>query len=269
MTQETRGIFRLLEKQSRTKSIEDRYALITFLQSLIGGGDAETFEDVGFCYWNISDQYALLRDGDSVMRNHQRLYEHISQGDAPYLYWLVCDATQRLTLEKDGYGDQWWSWYREAVTFNEVQGSAMEFQVHRAALYKSPVSELSADRFCFVKKNFETFLSKTKGQEEYPFYYAVYRSLLARYETVEEAELCHLGRELMLGLAAEKSISPYLIGEWGSFVTPFAARKRAEVGLNAVINALIDTRYLQSAKVLYTDAVATGMPQNTYIEKRL
>lgn len=269
MKQEMRERFALLDKQSRAKNPEDRYALIAFLQSLIDDGGADTFEDVGLCYWNLSDQYALLRDGDSVLRNHRRFYEHVKQGDAPYLYWLVCDATQRLTLEKDGHGDAWWSWYREVVTANKAQGSAMEFQVHRAALYKSPVSELSADRFCFVKKNFETFLSKTKDQEENPFYYAVYRSLLARYETVEEAELCRLGRELLMGLAAEKSISPYLIGEWGSFVTPFSARKRAEVGLNAVINALIDTLRLQSAKGLYTNAVSAGLPQNTYIEKRL
>ena len=187
----------------------------------------------------------------------------------PYLYWLVCDATQRLTLEKDGHGDRWWSWYREAVTANEVCGSAMEFQVHRAALYKSPVLELSADRFCFVKDNFQNFLAKARGHEEHPFYYAVYRALIARYETVEEAELCRLGRELLSGLAAQKSISPHLIGEWGSFITTFSARKRAEVGLNAVINALIDTHFPQSAKDLYSDAVSAGLPQNTYIEKRL
>lgn len=269
MTQEMREKFVRLDEQSRTKNPQARYALIAFLQSSIDCGDAATFEDVGFCYWNISDQYALLRDGDRVLRNHRRFYEHVKQGEAPYLYWLVCDATQRLTLEKDGYGDEWWSWYREAVTANKAQGSAMEFQVHRAALYKSPVLELSADRFCFVKKNFETFLAKTKGREESPFYYAVYRSLLARYETVEEAELCRLGSELLTGLAAEKHTSPYLIGGWGSFITPFSARKRAEVGLNAVINALIDTHHLQSAKGLYTDAVTAGLPQNTYIEKRL
>lgn len=261
--------FAQLHKRCRGGTADDRYALIRYLQTLIEEEKVSSFEDVGFCYWNVSDQYALLRDGDSVLRNHRRFYEHVKQGDTPYRYWLVCDATQRLTLEKDGYGDAWWQWYREAVASNEMQGSCMEFQVHRAALYKSPVLELPEDRFRFVKENFETFLAKTKRKEEHPFYDAVYRSLLARYEHVEEGVLCRLGRELLPGLSAERTVSDYLVGEWGSFITPFSARKRAEVGLNAVINGLIETQYIQSAESLYADAVAAGMPRNNYIEKRL
>ena len=65
MTQEMREKFVRLNEQSRTKNPQARYALIAFLQSSIDCGDVATFEDVGFCFWNISDQYALLRDGHS------------------------------------------------------------------------------------------------------------------------------------------------------------------------------------------------------------
>ena len=65
MTQDMRDRFVRLDEQSRTKNPQARYAMIAFLQSSIDCGDAATFEDIGFCYWNISDQYALLRDGHS------------------------------------------------------------------------------------------------------------------------------------------------------------------------------------------------------------
>lgn len=40
--------------------------LIAYLKSLIDNNVVADFEDIGFCYWNISDNYAFLRDGYSL-----------------------------------------------------------------------------------------------------------------------------------------------------------------------------------------------------------
>ncbi len=86
-------------EEKKTKDLE----LINYLKSVIENKEVVEFEDIGFCYWNISDNYALLGDGHALRKNHQSFYECIMACDSSYLWWLVCDATQRLTLDKDGY----------------------------------------------------------------------------------------------------------------------------------------------------------------------
>ena len=117
------------------EKIEKDAQLIRYLKSAIDNNVVTDFEDVGFCYWNISDNYALMKDGHSLMRNHQIFYEHIKNNDACYLYWTVCDATQRLTLEKDGFSKFWWGLYEEATEKNYYNNVYFaEFNAHRAAL---------------------------------------------------------------------------------------------------------------------------------------
>lgn len=93
-----RGTLSMEEKKQ--KDLE----LIKYLEDVIANKEATDFEDVGFCYWNISDNYALLRDGHALKKNHQAFYQHVTTYDKSYLYWLVCDATQRLTLENERDG---------------------------------------------------------------------------------------------------------------------------------------------------------------------
>lgn len=269
MTQDMRDRFVLLDEQSRTKNPQARYAMIAFLQSSISCGDAATFEDVGFCYWNISDQHALLRDGHRQSENHRRFYEHVFQGEATYLYWLVNDATQKLTLEKDGYGDLWWEYYYEAVQRNTVKGLPIECGAHRAALYKNPLMATDGRRVSFAKERFENFLSHTREKAEYDFYYAMYLSSVAQYETVSESVLMGVGLSLLGGLMVEKSQNDFLIGEWRKFTTLLDPRRRAEVGLYAVINALLYAKQAGPAKRLYSEALSLGLPKNSYVEKRL
>ena len=269
MEQRTREEFTRLYQQCRSGNADDQHVLIAYLRSLIANGEVGAFEDVGFCFWNISDQYALLRDGDNQAKNHRRFYEHVSQGDDRYLYWLVNDATQKLTLEKDGYGDVWWEYYYEAVQRNETKGLPSECGVHRAALYRNPLLPVDDRRVLFVKQRFEDFLSHTQGTEEYAFYYAMYLSSVAQYEAVEETILMDVGQSLLGDLSAERIPNDFLIGEWSKFATSYDRRRRAEVGIYAVVNALIDTKHTECAKVLYTEAVSLGLPKSMYIEKRL
>lgn len=109
--------------------------LIQYLKSLIENEVVTDFEDIGFCYWNISDNYAMIRDGHAEMLNHKNFYSHVHKIDPCYLFWLICDATQRLTLEKDGYSDFWWALYKEALEQNRDGDQYFaEFNAHRAAV---------------------------------------------------------------------------------------------------------------------------------------
>ena len=255
---------------SSEEKIEKDILLISYLHSLVDNCLVTDFEDKGFCYWNISDNYALLKKGYFLFDNHKKFYEHIKNQDNEYLYWLVCDATQRLTLEKDGYSSFWWDLYRKAVEQNgDSKNYFAEFHVHRAALYTNNHLTISQDNFNCAKLNFEKLLSKTKSTSEYNFYKMIYLSLISRSSTVNSKEFCEMSRTFFEYLSFPKISNDFLVGEWKSFITPFDKRKQGVVGITSAINALIDCGNVKEAKDLYFDACNVGLPKNKYIEARL
>lgn len=246
------------------------FELIAYLESMIANHEVTDFEDMGFCYWNISDNYALLRDGHALRRNHQAFYEHIVAQDKSYLYWLVCDATQRLTLEKDGYSDWWWSVYRKAVSGNSEKTSLFaEFCAHRAALYQNPLLPPKKECTVYAKDNFEAFLDRAKNTSEYPFYRLMYLTLMSKCFPTDSREIKELSEQMLPGLINIDEPRDFLVGEWKSFITPFGRRKCAVVGIVSAVNSLIDTGERTSAKELYHTACEEGLPKNAYIEKRI
>ncbi len=244
--------------------------LIHYLESVIDNNEVTEFEDVGFCYWNISDNYALMRDGSALMRNHQVFYEHIKNGKPHYLYWLVCDATQRLTLEKDGYSDYWWGLYQNAIEENDNNGIHFaQFHVHRAALYQNPILPHTKCNLAYAISSFEKFLQKAKTTPEYPFYKVMYLSLISRFSVFDKLELRRLCEDLFAGLSEPKITNNYLVGEWKSFITPFNTHEQSVVGINSAVNAFIYDSELEIAKEVYHNACDLGLPRNSYIEMRL
>lgn len=253
-------------EEKKKKDLE----LIKYLENVIADGEVAAFEDVGFCYWNISDNFALLRDGHALRKNHQAFYEHIMAQDKSYLYWLVCDATQRLTLEKDGYSDWWWSVYRETVSCNRESANLFaEFCAHRAALYKNPVFSPKEGYIAFAMASFESFLEKAKNTSESSFYRLIYLTAVSKYTKTDNREIRTLSEQMIPNLSYADEPSDFLVGEWRSFTTPFGKRKCAIVGITSAVNALIDMGELREAKDLYQIACESGMPGNTYIEKRM
>lgn len=249
---------------------KDKLQQIDCLRYMIDSEEVTDFEDVGFCYWNISDNFALLRDGQSLFLNHQAFYEHIKKGNTCYLYWLVCDATQRLTLEINGHSEFWWSLYQEAVCHNANNDyHFIEFCVHRAALYVNPMLPHTKHNLVFAKENYENLLNKTRNMPEYTFYKVIYYSLMSRFSPLDSVELKSLCEMLYDGLSCDVKTNNFLLGEWDSFVIPFDRYKQSEVGINSLINAFIYNNELQIAKELYSNACALGMKKNNYIESRL
>ena len=260
--------------QRGTLSLEEKkqkdFELIEYLEAVIANKEVTGFEDMGFCYWNISDNYALLRDGHALRRNHQAFYEHIVAQDKSYLYWLVCDATQRLTLEKDGYSDWWWSVYRKAVSGNSEKTSLFaEFCSHRAALYKNPVLPTAQNYVIFAMESYKAFFEKAKDTPEYPFYRLLYLTSVSKYFSVDNREIKVLSEEMLPKLLYEDESYDFLVGEWKSFITPFGKRKCAVLGITSAVNALIDMGEKAAARELYDIAFGNGLPKNAYIEKRL
>ncbi|MBR6536250.1 MAG: hypothetical protein IKT67_03545 [Lachnospiraceae bacterium] len=253
-------------EEKRTKDLE----MIAYLKSVMANHEVTDFEDIGFCYWNISDNYALLRDGHALSQNHSAFYECILKEDCGYLYWLVCDATQRLTLEKDGYSDWWWSVYREAISCNaENTYLFAEFCAHRAALYQNHLMSPKKECMAYAKANFETFLDKAKNVSEYPFYRLLHLTSVSKCFSTDNREIKELSEQMLSDLLHADAPCDFLVGEWKSFITPFGKRKCAVVGITSAVNSLIDTGEAESAKRLYYAACENGLPKNAYIEKRL
>lgn len=258
--------FGITPEEKRDKDI----TLISYLKSLIEEKTVTDFEDVGFCYWNISDNLALTKNGAELYENHKKFYEHIKNSDPVYLYWTVSDATQRLALEKDGLTDFWWSLYKEAVGKNTNSSVCFaEFCAHRAALYTNESLTVSSDNLDFAKRSFENFLKNTEGAAEYGFYKAIHLSLISRFSKVDNRELIDICRSLFENLSAPKTQNEFLAGEWKSFVTPFDKRRQGIVGITSAVNALIYQGNTEDAKALYQNAKEAGLPQNRYIESRL
>jgi len=258
--------FGITPEEKRDKDI----TLISYLKSLIEEKAVTDFEEVGFCYWNISDNLALTKNGAELYENHKKFYEHIKNSDPVYLYWAVSDATQRLTLEKDGLTDFWWSLYKEAVGKNTNSSVYFaEFCAHRAALYTNESLTVSSDVLDFAKRRFESFLENTEHTEEYVFYRIIYLSLISRFSNIDSRELIDICRSLFENLSAPKTQNEFLAGEWKSFATPFDKRRQGVVGITSAVNALIYQGNTEDAKALYQNAKEAGLPQNRYIESRL
>lgn len=264
MTEQLKMCFLRLETET------NKLQKINYLKHMIDNEEVTEFEDIGLCRWNISDNFALLRDGRSLLCNHKDFYEFVTSGDTCYLYWLVCDATQRLTLEKDGYSDYWWSLYYEAITQNSKENYPFaEFCVHRAALYVNPFLPHIKNNLKFAIENYENLLSKTKDKPEYLFYKVVYYSLVSRFSTFNKVELASLCEELFDGLSCCEEKNNFLTGEWKSFLVPFDRYKQSVIGINSAINAFIYSNNLLIAKELYDKACTLGMEKNDYIESKL
>ena len=251
-----------------TKKEKDKQ-LIDWLQRMIHSGQITDFEDLGFCYFNISDNFAMLRDGDSLYQNHKCLLAHVLTNSDLYLFWTVCDATQKLTLETNGCSEFWWELYRNAVARNKEQSKYpfAEFHVHRAALCYPPFYGKDENRFYIAKNNFLDFLEKTKDSPFTIFFYAIFLSMTGE-DTNKRRELLDCAEYLLQDLSVPEEKSEFLCGEWNSFTTPFTKRKQAHVGIVSCINALIDKADIQTAKSIYTKAKELGLPRNLYIERR-
>lgn len=256
---------------SREEKRKQDLAVIDFLQPALYGNVLKGTEEIGFAYWNISDSFAMLRDSGNLYKNHCEFSDFLKDKPSKYLFWLVCDATQRFTLELGGFADFWWDCYKTALSKN-VNMNEMEkitFECHNAALSVTPAVKTPVGYLELAKNNFRSFLGATESSDNYIFYETFYYALCLKAFGSAERDVFELGMRLLPWLKSEMSQNDFLVGEWKMLNEQRSKYDLARVAINRVINALIDTGSDETARELYVEARAYGLSKNAYIEKRI
>lgn len=123
--------FTELVKQNKCDEIID--TLIEFSKSR-----SLTVEEQGWIYWNLSDNYALLRQVDLQYSIHAQFFEWGKEFLNPdKLHWIVSDGTQALTLSLGNHFNEWFSWYLYACKHSSkiTENRVVHFESHRTAIY--------------------------------------------------------------------------------------------------------------------------------------
>ena len=256
---------------SREKKRKHDLAVIDFLQAALRGNELEGTEEIGFAYWNISDSFAMLRDSGNLYKNHCEFADFLKGKPSKYLFWLVCDATQRFTHELGGFADFWWDCYKSALSKNAgINGiEAITFECHNAALAVTPAVKTPACYLELAKNNFRSFLEATEASDNHIFYQTFYYALCLKAFGSAERDVFELGMQLLPWLKSDKTQNDFLVGEWKMLNGKRSKYDLARVAVNRAINALIDTGSADPARKLYNEARAYGLHENTYIEKRI
>ena len=256
---------------SREEKRKQDLAVIDFLQPALYGNVLKGTEEIGFAYWNISDSFAMLRDGENLYKNHCEFADFLKDKPSKYLFWPVSDATQRFTLELGGFADFWWDCYKNALSKNVGMSGigAITFECHNAALSVTPAVKTPVGYLELAKNNFRSFLEANESSDNYIFYETLYYALCLKAFGSAERDVFDLGMRLFPWLKSEKSQNDFLIGEWKMLNEQRSKYDLARVAINRVINALIDTGSDETARELYVEARAYGLSKNAYIEKRI
>lgn len=175
ITNDIRNKFKSLQLKQNLNGI------IEYLSSILSTADADSLL-AGFCYWNISDSYAMQRKSEEQYANHLDFCKRLETMDSKYIFWSVCDATQRFTLELGGFGDFWWELYEKALDLNP-EATDIEriiFDTHVTAISINPKVETPKARLYLAKDNLEKFAKNSATPENEAFYKLVYSSLCAK-----------------------------------------------------------------------------------------
>lgn len=246
---------------------------LDFFKDALESGEFTDKEDIAFLLWNITDTYALLRDGEKLYENHLRFSKHLETMPAPYLYWCVCDASQKFTLQLGGYNDFWYGLYKNACGRNRTvteENECIAFEAHRAALGRIPALECGGENLGCARAEFEHFLRQTENSAQYDFYKMIFKTCMIKVFGERYADLDSDCKKFFGGLSAREEKPEYVFGEWCRLNGMRSERSRSAVAVTAAVNAMIDCGYdTDKVRSLYNEALENGLPHNTYIEKRI
>lgn len=229
------------------------------------------FLDTGFCFWNISDSYALMRCGEKLYENHRRFAEFLSNKPSKYSFWTVSDTTQRFTLISCGNESFWHELYRNAVENSEIteDNYRIAYEAHRAAMSVHPSLEIPEEHLLYADKKFREFIQRVKNVNEYHFYRLIYISSYMKAFGRADTDVESLCSFFFKHLSIDDIPSEFVCGEWEHLNRIRSFKNQANVGITAAVNALIDIGEKHRAEELYLTAKGYGLPSNTYISKRL
>lgn len=272
-----KNIFNKIEQLQKEDS---KLEIIEILQKFLNNENTNSIMDRGWAYWNISDNYALLRMADEEFKNHMKFVDFINK-ELPkeMLYWSVSDATQKLTLIKGGYGEFWYDLYvtacNTAPKTNENCGIRLES--HRAAIseigpqYGRPNIENSE----FALNNIKNLINENPLDSNIRFYTITYYSLsliVNSYLKRSQAETIDKAMESFNALIPylEKDVSSNeIIGTWEQLNSKRPLNIQAKVGMNNLICHLINISQYQMALECYKIFEEKGIPTNAYFKNRI
>jgi hypothetical protein len=114
---------------------DTKEAIVALLTPMLHSKESLSADDTGWAFWNICDNYAMLRKAREQYACQAEFYEW-SKSALPSLrhHWVVSDATQAMTIIDGGFLDFWWNCYYSA---NEsapqvAENRAARFESHRA-----------------------------------------------------------------------------------------------------------------------------------------
>ena len=264
ITDDIRNDFKRLQGKDRLLD------MIEYLSCILTQGDNDNMLN-GFCYWNISDSYAMLRKPDAQYTNHLNFYKLLETMDPKYIFWLVCDATQRFTLELGGYDEFWWGIYKTTVQLNyDISGiEHIAFEAHNAALSINPKVKSTPYNLQIARDNFKNLIKACNNTESIVFYKLVYSSACLKAFGDEEYDILKLCNIILPWLKEDSEDSLYAVGEWERLNSERTHQNMARVGINRAVNAFIDVGKKEIAKVLYDESLKRKKTKNAYIENRI
>lgn len=256
------------------KSFEEKnssdMSVIGYMNYLLDSCEND-FLNTGFCLWNISDSYALMRDGENLYKNHRKFAELLSDKPIKYSSWAVSDTTQRFTLIASDHENFWHDLYRNAVENGGIttENYRSVYEAHRAAMAVHPLLKIPEEHLLYAEKNFSEFIQNNKNVDEYNFYRLIYLSscikAFGQTDTDVESLCCGFFPKLKL----DDVPTEFVCGEWEYLNRVRSEKNQANVGITAAVNALIDVGEIKRAAEIYSTAKEYGLSENIYINKRL
>jgi hypothetical protein len=245
-----------------------------------------TDEEIGWAYWNISDNLALLRKSEEQYENHRLFEKHILNMDKKYLHWLTSDNTQTKALYVGGYEQFWNGLYKYACEKSpkSADNRRIRYESHRAAATSGVLRENSINenisRFAF--ENMKTMLdSELLSDYNYNFYRITYFTLFIHMNVQMKVEtddkildesyltVIPLFEYLQSDRNEPDKNTMYFLGSWDSFKSDRSKFNQATVGIKNYIIALINAGEYAIALEYYEKIKPYNLEYNNYFKSKI
>ena len=264
-------------KEEKTQAKRDRIAL---LEPLLERDDLTVKQKI-FAYWNISDNYALLREHEKTYENHLKFEEFLNDKNANYKLMLIVDATQRLSITAAGHEDYWIKLYFDLTDNLEItkENYIVYFEVLRSALYKHNLLKKYNEVAENALMKMKDFLEKQKNDVNYPWFRMIYYDSLLKYNGIKSHKYIEEAFEAFLDIVRflnieeidkKASIDEYNEELFGTYASANRTRPmyvQARCVQNFIIT-LIDLEMYDLAKKCY-DIVGEKEFQSLYFNKKI
>ncbi|NMA83115.1 MAG: hypothetical protein GX962_04535 [Epulopiscium sp.] len=272
----------LLNTIRQLQKENNKTKIISTLQDFLNNKDTKNNMDIGWAYWSISDNYAMLRMADEELKNHIKFLDFVNK-ELPkeMLFWPVSDGTQKATLIQGGYGDFWFDLYQTACNTAPKTSTnlGIRFESHRAAVaLKNPNLGKPNKRISeFALNNMKNLIEENPLDYNIKFYTITYYSLLLitkeiQSETLDKAMNSFDALVPYLDLDNKKKDYYDIWGIWGTWEHLNSKRSmynQARVGINNFIINLIDISQHRLALECYKVFTEKGISTNDYLKSRI